>query len=239
MKFFCESCEEPICQDCHKMGPHNNKLHRITNVIESFRKKFNFVTQLVNLNLAERLEILMNQIQHVEGNMDEVKNTKGDIEREIRTEYSRIIESLRSEEGKKMAILQHESSVIQKEIDKINDIVEAVKEVSFNESPDMIGFLLKFKQIVENIEITLTKPVRNNALITVPVNDFPREVEERKKNLENYKKIKELVAVKDDIIWGLIVKMKNKKMDNTLLTNYHESRMNLICHFCGTILDEN
>jgi len=77
------------------MGPHNNKLHRIMNVIESFRKKFNYVTQLVNQNLAERLEILLGQIQYVEGNIDEVKNIKTEIEREVRVEYSRIIENLR------------------------------------------------------------------------------------------------------------------------------------------------
>ena len=63
-----------------------------------------------------------------------------------------------------MALLQHESSVIQKEIDKINDIVGVVKEVSFHESPGMIAFLLKFKQIVENIEICLTKPIRSNKI---------------------------------------------------------------------------
>jgi len=60
-----------------------------------------------------------------------------------------------------MAVLQHESSVIQKEIDKINDIVDSVKEVSLHDTPDMIAFLLKFKQIVENIEKCLTKPVRS------------------------------------------------------------------------------
>jgi hypothetical protein len=65
------------------------------NVIESFRKKFSYVTQLVNQNLGERLEILVNQIQYVEANQDEVKNTKNEIEREVRVEYSRIIETLR------------------------------------------------------------------------------------------------------------------------------------------------
>ncbi len=65
------------------------------NVIESFRKKFNYVTNLVNQSLAEKLEILMNQIQYVENNMDQVKNVKNEIEREVRVEYSRIIENLR------------------------------------------------------------------------------------------------------------------------------------------------
>jgi palmitoyltransferase len=165
LKFFCESCEEPICQDCHRIGPHNNKLHRITNVIETFRKKINYITQIVNNNLAEKLDMLLNHIQSVENNMDEVKKTKGEIEREVRVEYSRIIENLRSEEGKKMAILQHESSALQKEIDKINDIVETVKEIALNENPDMIAFLLRFKALFENIEVALSKPIRSKIFL--------------------------------------------------------------------------
>ncbi len=137
-----------------------------------------------------------------------------------------------------MAILQHESSVIQKEIDKITDIVEAVKEISFNETPDMIGFLLKFKQLVENIEVCLAKPIRNNELITVPTDNFPREIEERKKDLDDYRNLKELIAVKDDIIWNLILKCKGKRTEDNLFSTGGGGNLNLICQFCGIGLDE-
>lgn len=45
--------------------------------------------------------------------------------------------------------------------------------------------------------------------------------------------------MKDDIIWSLILKFKTKRTDNTLLTNFPESRMNLVCHFCGVNCDES
>jgi len=80
----------------------------------------------------------------------------------------------------------------------------------------------------------------DNELISVSTKDFPREVEERKKSLESYKKLKELISVKDEIIWSLVVKNKSKKTENLLANNFHiEPRLNLICHFCGINLDEN
>ena len=62
-------------------------------------------------------------------NIDEIKSVKGQIERDIRTEYSNIIEQLRSEEGKKLAILQYESSILHKEMNKIEDIINVVNVI--------------------------------------------------------------------------------------------------------------
>ena len=161
LKFYCESCEEPICQECHLIGPHNNKLHRVTNVFESFRKKFNNVNSLVQKSLLSKLDQLTNQIQFAEFHIDEIKNVKNSIEREIRAEYSEMIETLRSEEGKKLAILQYETSKLQKDINKIQDIISVVNDVNSNDNPDMIGFLLKYKQINENVELCLAKPFKS------------------------------------------------------------------------------
>ncbi len=161
LKLYCESCEEPICNECQFIGPHNNKLHRISNIYDSFKKKFNNITHLVNKNLLSRLDQLTANIQHIEMNIDEIKSVKGQIERDIRTEYSNIIEQLRSEEGKKLAILQYESSILHKEMNKIEDIINVVNDVNYNDSPDMIAFLLKYKQLQETIEICLSKQVKS------------------------------------------------------------------------------
>src|SRR5690606_15390327 len=139
--------EEPICNECQIIGPHNSKLHRISNVFDSFKRKFNHLTHIVNKSLLNKLDQLTSQIQYTELNINEIKTAKNIIERDIRTEYSGIIEGLRSEEGKKLAILQYESSILQKEIIKIEDIINTINDVNYTETPDMIAFLLKYKQI--------------------------------------------------------------------------------------------
>jgi hypothetical protein len=143
------------------IGPHNSKLHRISNVFDSFKRKFNHLTHIVNKSLLNKLDQLTGQIQYVELNINDIKGVKNAIERDIRTEYSGVIEGLRSEEGKKLAILQYESSIMQKEIIKIEDIINTINDVNYSETPDMIAFLLKYKHINESVESCLSKQIKS------------------------------------------------------------------------------
>jgi len=95
LKYYCESCEEPVCNECNQFGPHNNKLHRVTNLNESFRKRFGQVNMLVSTNLTSKLEQLINQIQYIDHNIEQVKYSKNLIERNIRSDYSNLVETLR------------------------------------------------------------------------------------------------------------------------------------------------
>lgn len=237
------------------VGPHNNKLHRISNVFESFRKKFSYVNNLVQKSLISKLDQLTNQIQMIEFHIEEVKNVKNNIERDIRTEYSQMIENLRGEEGKKLAILQYDSAILQKEINKIQDIVNVVTDINMSETPDMIAFLLRYKQLNETVEMSIVRPFKKS--IEVSTEDFPRELDERRAKLESFENMKKLLKAKDDIIWNLIqekklkdekelLKLKEKTQNEVAewaklsdkyameLKKYH-----LICHFCGCYLEEN
>ena len=237
------------------IGPHNNKLHRISNIFESFRKKFSYINNLVQKSLVNKLDQLANQIQVIEFTIEDVKNVKNNIEREIRAEYSQMIESLRGEEGKKLAILQYDSAVLQKEMNKIHDIVNIVNEINMSDSPDMIAFLLKYKQLNETIELSLAKAFKKT--IDVTVDDFPRELDARKAKMEKYEKMKKLLKAKDDIIWNLIQEKKNREEKEILklkekthneisewvkLSDKYAMELKkyqLVCNFCGCYLEEN
>jgi septal ring factor EnvC (AmiA/AmiB activator) len=161
LKIYCESCEEPICQECHMIGPHNTKLHRVSNIMDIFKKKYNYLNNIINKNLIDKLDQLNNQIQRVDNVIDKVKNTKNEIERNIRSEYAEMIENLRSEEGKKLAVLQYETANLQKDVNKIEDIINLVNDIGESESPDMIAFLLQYKNLNELLEQCLAKPFKS------------------------------------------------------------------------------
>ena len=63
--------------------------------MDSFRKRFMHVNNLVSTNLMVKLEQLINQTQYIEYNIDQVKESKNQIERNIRSDYSVLIENLR------------------------------------------------------------------------------------------------------------------------------------------------
>lgn len=256
LKFFCESCEEPICQDCQMIGPHNNKLHKIITIFDSFRKKFTYLSNLIKKSVLTKYDQTMTQVQYFEYLVDQVKNVKNSIEREIRSEYAEMIGNLNSVEGKKIAVLNYESSLLQKDVTKLQEIIAYVNDISNSDSPDMISFLLRYKQINEMIEFCLAKPLKEK--IDITLNDFPRQLEETKAKLKQFNKLDKLLLVKDEIIWKII--NEKKKTDYTKemtelkektkieisewakLSDKYEMELqkyNLVCDFCGNFLDDH
>jgi len=67
----------------------------VSNVIDSYRKKSNYINNLVSKNLTHKLEQLINQIQGLEFNIEQVKQVKQAIEKDIRVEYSSMLETLK------------------------------------------------------------------------------------------------------------------------------------------------
>ena len=210
IQYFCESCEEPICQKCQMIGPHNNKLHKIVSISDSFKTKFMYINKIANKQLVEKYKSMLKQIKYLENLENEIKNNKNVIEREIRTEYSKHFENLNSVCGKKFAVINFESNNLQKDLNNITELVNYINELINNESPDMIGFLLKFKQLNNVIENTLAKPINTN--FEINMNDFPKDVEQRQSMLKLYEQLDNLSKYKDEIIWRLLTD-KNKKKE--------------------------
>ena len=265
LKFFCETCEEPICQECQMIGPHNNKLHKISSIFNSFKKKYSYITQLTKSHLMNKYDMTLNQLSYLDYVTDQVKQVKNSIERDIRSEYCEMLEELNSVEGKKLAVINYESSILQKDLTKMQDIINYINDLNNNESPDMISFLLRYKQLNDSIEFAIAKPIKQK--IEININDFPRKQQENKKKLENYAKLEKLLKLKDDIIWKIVNdkqeqrkqmqlfegNMKSsldKEKEMKALTEIEEwaklsdkyamelQKYNLICCFCGCYLDE-
>ena len=269
IKYFCESCEEPICQKCQMIGPHNNKLHKIISISDSFKNKFIYINKIANKQLVEKYKEMLNQIKYLENLENEIKKNKNILEREIRTEYSKHYENLNSICGKKFAVINFESNNLQKDLNDLTELVNYINDLINTESPDMIGFLLKFKQLNNMIENILSKPINTN--FEMNMNDLPKDVEQKQNLLKLYDQLENLSKYKDEIIWRLLTD-KTKKKSEIINNNYlnednkeeNDNRINeetkieiqkwaklsdkyaselekyyLICQFCGCILDES
>jgi hypothetical protein len=128
--YFCDTCEELLCSDCTTMGPHNTQLHRICNLEEAFRYRFEMINKAIYTSIMPKRQQLIGQIVRLDRRLDEIKTVKGVIERDIRNEYAAIMERLRSAEGVKSAVLQHDIAEIQKDITRIDQCLDFVSDVS-------------------------------------------------------------------------------------------------------------
>jgi hypothetical protein len=46
-------------------------------------------------------------------------------------------------------------------------------------------------------------------MVEVRTDDFPRVIEDRKRKLDKYEKMKKLLKIKDDIIWNLVAEKRS------------------------------
>ena len=105
---YCDSCEEPVCDHCTYLGPHNTQLHRINSIDEAYNGRVAKLSHLINANLIKKRDELMNQIAVVDDKIEGMKGKKEVVERDIRTECGYILERLKNSESSKLAIVTHE-----------------------------------------------------------------------------------------------------------------------------------
>lgn len=130
LRYYCDSCEELLCYDCTVMGPHNTQLHRVSSLDDAYKYRFELINRQIHQSLVPKRAQLIGQIVRMDHRLDEVKTVKNVIERDIRNEYSAIMERLRSAEGVKTAVLQHDIAEIQKDITRIDEILMFMEEVT-------------------------------------------------------------------------------------------------------------
>jgi len=127
IKFFCESCQEPICSQCKNFGPHNNFLiHKIYSIFDVYRKyknNLNFKIKNFVVPKNEKIENILIEINNILNNN---KNRANVILKGINNEFKLSEDKIKKENGKKMAVLNFDSSVIQKDIIDIQTILDII-----------------------------------------------------------------------------------------------------------------
>jgi len=252
LKYYCDTCEEPICYECTVQGPHNSQMHRAITLSEAFGNRYSSIQNTIANPIAKKREKICMQMQKLTIRIEEIKKVKEIIERDIRCEYSGMLERLRSSEGIKLAMLNHEMCDLQQDMDKIEAIVMHMSAVS--REKDVIGFLTIFVKLYEDIENILAKPLRTE--IAINPMDLPRELTEKRKLCADALNIENALKFKNDIIWKMINDTKQeeaisfkaleeetkKEFDKwALLTDKFANELskfeNVICRFCGVAMN--
>jgi hypothetical protein len=223
------------------MGPHNTKLHKINNILETFKDKYKRMNDIVQNNIIKRYEDLTNNLSIIDSKIEELDLTSVQIEKDINSSFNQMIEGLNNEKGKRIAILNYESANIQKELVKLNEIFNFLKEAK--DTNDIPDFLLRYKQMNEDIEFLVSKPTDLN--IDNNISNLPSELSNQTTRINNYDKIKKLLKIKDDIIWELLnklchgTKIERNDVENSTKINVKISGLNNSGQYTITTNNQN
>ena len=221
LRLFCETCHEPICKECKKIGPHNTSLHAISSLFSVYKKFIDIGRNYLNGPIKEKsfkIEELMIQIDNL---LSDNKIKAKEMLHGISLEYENIIENITKIDGNKKAELSFNASELQKDIINIQNILELINKRNLNyfdndgqqkvpleedENDKIINFLLQYKSLVNDIDNLISKPT--NKILTKEDEEkilkWPKELNDTKEKLINYQKYKKLLKVKEDIIWKLL-----------------------------------
>ena len=263
LRYFCESCQEPICFNCKNLGPHNNPLHHVYSIFDVYRRYLNSCKEQIEKNLLTKNESIENVLLNIESISNENKKTANIILKGINNEYDSSLNIIKKEEGKKLAVLNFNASTIQKDIIQIENILNEIGEEDNEINPnikkkeDPLNFLLKYKILLKKIDKLISK-TNKNTLSEEDINKlnlWPNELNESKKQIDEYPKIQKLLKIKNDMIWNLIkipyednseelkeIKEKAEKeiAEWSKLSDKYANELkkyNLVCPFCGIYLD--
>lgn len=256
LKYYCEACEVPTCTDCHSLGPHNTELHRVASISEAFTSRYDYLVSGNYKLLTDKRDRLIAQLNRIDNRIRDIQSAADYYDRDVKTEYAGILERLKSAEGQKTAILQHDMAELQKDIERIDSIFDTLDMYLQGElKEDLVGFLIKFREIHEYIEFAISKPFK--AKVDIVPNDLPRDLKRSREMIEKSAQGESLLKLKDEIIWTLIQEKKKltdiAKVDidkayqyewnewAKLINKYSEEleKYNLVCHYCGISLDSS
>ncbi|CAD8199098.1 unnamed protein product [Paramecium octaurelia] len=251
LTYFCESCEEPICKLCTTLGPHNYTLHRINSLQEAFKMRVEHIKQEILHNILPKRDEIFAQINRIEYRIQEIKYVKNIIERDCRAEMNGIEDRLNQAEQMKQTILQHQISVIQSDLDEMNDL--AIQFFNLTKKNDYLEFLFDSQSLLDRIEFLIAKPY-NKGIDEIP-DDLPRELTDLRLLLGKMEGQQQMLEVLNEIIWRMINERKQEEeLSQQILRRHSENEIKewqklveffteqlkeseMICYFCNEPLN--
>lgn len=245
LNLYSETKEELLCEDCSNSLVHSRYPSKLLKVEEAFRIRLSGLYNLLNNYVLPKKDQISKQKKKVESCLSSAKAKKGEIEKDMKGEFSAMNERLNFSYGTKQAVLQHEQRELQVDLDRIQHIINII-ESSANEQ---VTFLQRSGDLKNLIELSLTKPVR--ADVQVSSADMPKELNKVREMVTDFSALKNLISIKDEIIWKLVhEKPKTKEINEAVSREMAEwarlaekytqelKKFQVNCEYCGCPLGE-
>lgn len=246
LNLYSEANEELLCEECSRSTKYTRFPSKFLKVEEAFRIRLSGLYNVLNNYVLPKKDQISSQKKKVEKCLASVNEKKGEIEKDMKGEFSAMNERLNFSYGSKQAILQHEQKELQIDLDRIQHIINIVE----TSGSDQVTFLQRSGDLKNLIELSLNKPFR----VQIDVNpaDMPKELNKVREMVTDFSALRNLISIKDELIWKLVHEKPNIKEINEatsremaewarLAEKYTQElrKFQVNCEYCGCLLSED
>lgn len=217
VNYYCRACWQPLCSECTLT--HTLPGHEALKIIDAYRSSVNLLHNTCAPSLAQKQQLLRQQIGNIQQRCKEVKGMKESIQAETMAEYDGIIGRLNYEENLKLSFLETSISELQKQIDEIDEFLVSshlssnlfnnnnnILNYNSTQAPrEMLNFLNNYARLNQTADQIVKRPFNNKINISAT---FDREVETRKMKLLRLNELENELLIKDEIIYKLMSERK-------------------------------
>eukprot|EP01083_Nonionella_stella_P064910 169640_1 len=201
VRYYCETCQCPICQECTVVGQHAGAAHLIVALEQAYRDKIQMLQSIVDSKLLPKKNTIIQQMRALEQAMASMNGAAETIHREILSDAQTIRDRLDSVKASKMATLEVDTNNLRADLRRISDF--SAEMISAKSSArDLYAFLMRATELAEGAKRLAARPVKRE--INVTTDDFPKETRDRLEKLERYEQLRSLIKAKDDMLWFLL-----------------------------------
>lgn len=254
LAYYCETCEDLACQECRISGPHNNQEHWVLEIDNAYQSRFLKIGFLLSNKLAERRNLILQEIQKIAATRNTVLEHGEAISDETKEVFSGILGRLSQAAEPKMARLTAEVSEVQQNLQETSALIEECAHAA-NTTISPLFLLSKWSSFRIRIQSLLSKQF-NKEILETPY-DLPRELTELRQELEEMNNYEAMLAYKNHIMYKVMqdnfeaereIELRNKDELEQTLSFWAETSQklmdelkskSLVCFFCALPMEEN
>ncbi|XP_010867481.2 tripartite motif-containing protein 35 [Esox lucius] len=172
LTLFCMEDDELVCVECQDEEHDDHMCCRTEEAVDDCKRELRSALRALQEELAAQINVK----QNCEESAEYIKTQAEETERLVQEEFEKLHQFLRDEEAAVISAMKEEEEEktqmmkdrLEKIMDRINSLTEAIVETEEAMNEDDISFLKDFKKVSERSQMTVQEPEEvSGALLNV------------------------------------------------------------------------
>eukprot|EP00002_Diphylleia_rotans_P039831 TRINITY_DN9331_c0_g1_i6.p1 TRINITY_DN9331_c0_g1~~TRINITY_DN9331_c0_g1_i6.p1 ORF type:complete len:487 (+),score=115.98 TRINITY_DN9331_c0_g1_i6:75-1535(+) len=210
LRYYCDTCDTPICNQCRLVGDHQGSIHLAIELPEAYRMKHATLRSYISSALNPKKERLMNAVAKMEKLIHDVRKKKSGTQAQLVSEIEGIMSHLESVEMRYTSSLMRESEAVKVELQQLQQFMAQTLDI------EPFALFDRYSEIISTCDQISRKPIR--AIPEIDATEYEHQFSTSYVTPEIYEKMTEEKEVREQDV------NKHCPITNTMLHFHMENQ---------------